>query len=210
MHQSRNSTVMPTLAALLLLFIGARAVAGGLVDTSPERFMASDFTTYPSDDISNPWWTLPAGSNFLYFANDGEECAWNLVQVLEMSTDNFFGVYADTEARIVLDREWIFEDCEMEWEDVLEAINDEEDPLLPDEVTYDWYAQDADENIWYMGEDTLDSEGSSEGSFVAGCDGAEAGIVILGNPWNGDFYQQEYGARQGSCRLNHAVPACLS
>jgi hypothetical protein len=32
----------------------------------------------------------------------------------------------------------------------------------------------------------------SAGSFVAGCNGAEAGIVLLGNPSNGDFYQQEF------------------
>jgi hypothetical protein len=58
-------------------------------------------------------------------------------------------------------------------------------------VTYDWYAQDVAFNIWYMGEDTWDGE-SNEGSFVAGCDGAQAGIVILGYPTNGDFYKQEY------------------
>jgi hypothetical protein len=46
-------------------------------------------------------------------------------------------------------------------------------------------------NIWYMGEDTFDGVDNS-GSFVAGCDGAEAGIVLLGNPSKGDFYQQEF------------------
>jgi hypothetical protein len=33
---------------------------------------------------------------------------------------------------------------------------------------------------------------SNEGSFVAGCNGAQAGIVILGYPIKGDFYQQEF------------------
>ena len=42
-----------------------------------------------------------------------------------------------------------------------------------------------------MGEDTWDGE-SKEGSFVAGCDGAEAGIVMLGDPYKGAFYQQEF------------------
>jgi hypothetical protein len=40
-----------------------------------------------------------------------------------------------------------------------------------------------------MGEHTFD--GDFGGSFVAGCDGAEAGIVLLGNPSKGDFYSQE-------------------
>ena len=192
MNERRNGVLAPVSTAIFLVFVGARAVAGGLVDTSPERFMASDFTTYPSDDITNAWWTLPAGANFLYFSEEGDECAWNLVEVLEMSTDNFFDVYEGTDARIVLDREWVVDDCGMEWEDVLAAATDGDDPLLPDEITYDWYAQDADANIWYMGEDTRDSEGSSEGSFVAGCDGAEAGIVMLGDPAKGDFYRQEF------------------
>jgi len=43
-----------------------------------------------------------------------------------------------------------------------------------------------------MGEDTIDAEGSSEGSFVAGCDGAEAGIVMLGRPRKGDYYLQKF------------------
>jgi hypothetical protein len=43
-----------------------------------------------------------------------------------------------------------------------------------------------------MGEDTLNGEGSNAGSFVAGCDGAEAGIVVLGDPVKGYRYQQEF------------------
>ena len=48
------------------------------------------------------------------------------------------------------------------------------------EVTDDWYAQDAEGNIWYIGEDTAEYENgkvsSREGSFEAGVDGAEPGI----------------------------------
>ena len=138
-----------------------------MVESDLEAFNDADFTTFPSEDITNPWWTLPAGHNFLYFAEEGDECAWNLVEVLEMTTDAFEGDYAGTDARIILDREWIDEECEYE------NFADVWGNLDPDETTYDWYAQDAELNIWYMGEDTLDGEGSSEGSFVAGCDGVE-------------------------------------
>lgn len=172
--------------ALLLAVIGNTASAGGLVDTSPERFDGADFTN--SEFITNPWWTLTAGDNHLYFAKEGDECAWNLVQVLAATTSNFVGpIYGGTDARIVLDREWIDEGCVYE-DNFTDVFNN----LDPDEATYDWYAQDAEKNIWYMGEDTLDGEGSSEGSFIAGCDGAEAGIVLPGDPSKGDVYQQEY------------------
>ncbi len=172
----------------LVVFTGLtafNALAGGLVDTNADRFAASDFDTNPSEDITNPWWTLSPG-NSLYFAESEDECVWNLVEVLALTTDNFEGIYAGTEARIVLDREWVDEDCVHDnFQDVYNDVD-----IETEEVTYDWYAQDFELNIWYMGEDTWDGE-SNEGSFIAGCDSAEAGIVILGGPFKGAFYQQE-------------------
>jgi hypothetical protein len=171
-------------AATLLLATAGSLHAGGLVDTSLERFLAADFSD--SADISNPWWTLPAGTSFLYFAEADGECEWNLIEVLEAATDHFGGDYAGTWARIVLDRAWVDDDEECSSKDFAEVAGAE-----PEETTYDWYAQDSEGNIWYMGEDTW-SDGNSGGSFTAGCDGAEAGIVMLGDPGKGDFYRQEF------------------
>jgi hypothetical protein len=53
----------------LLVLTAPAVVAGGVVDTSTERFTAADFTG--SESITNPWWTLTEGENFLYFAEDG-------------------------------------------------------------------------------------------------------------------------------------------
>ena len=172
------------LASALLLLSGNTASAGGLVDTSPSRFASADFTG--SEFITNPWWTLTAGENRLYFSDEGDQCSWNLVEATNLTTHNFAGIYAGTVARVILDRSWVDEGC------VYDDFADVWNHLDADEVTYDWYAQDTDGNIWYMGEDTLDAEGSNEGSFVAGCDGAQAGIVMLRDPTKGDFYQQEY------------------
>lgn len=172
---------------LFLIFAGGNVMAGGLVDTSVDRFVAADFSN--SSDITNPWWTLPSGHNFLYFAEDGDDCVWNLTEVLDATTDNFMGVYAGTDARIVLDRGWVDEDCAYGTNPA--AFSEVWDNIDPEEITYDWYAQDTEGNIWYMGEDTFDGVDTS-GSFVAGCDGAEAGIVLLGNPSKGAFYQQEF------------------
>jgi hypothetical protein len=184
--QLLNSCLTFFLAMLLLIVTGGNVTAGGLVDTSVERFEAADFTD--SENITNSWWTLPAGHNFLYFAQDGDDCVWNLTEVLNATTDNFEGVYAGTNARIVLDRGWVDEGCTYGTDPA--AFSDVQN--LPfEEATYDWYAQDSEGNIWYMGENTFNGVDSA-GSFVAGCDGAEAGIVLLGNPSKGDFYQQEF------------------
>jgi hypothetical protein len=64
------------------------------------------------------------------------------------------------------------------------------------EDTYDWYAQDKDGNIWYLGEDTKEYENgkvkSTEGSWEAGVDGAEAGILLPAEAEVGMRYRQEY------------------
>ncbi len=64
------------------------------------------------------------------------------------------------------------------------------------EDTYDWYAQDPDGNVWYMGEDTHEFENgvpvSDAGSWEAGVDGALPGVVMLGDPDLGHIYRQEY------------------
>jgi hypothetical protein len=64
------------------------------------------------------------------------------------------------------------------------------------EKTFDWYAQDKNGNVWYMGEDSRELQ---HGKFVkvsdsweGGVDGAEPGIIMPGNPQPGDEYRQEY------------------
>lgn len=65
------------------------------------------------------------------------------------------------------------------------------------EDTFDWYAQDAEGAVWYFGEDTkeLDRDGkvtSTAGSWEAGVNGAEPGIVMPADPTVGRTYRQEY------------------
>jgi hypothetical protein len=64
------------------------------------------------------------------------------------------------------------------------------------EDTLDWYAQDTEGNVWYLGEDVKNYEDGklvdTEGSFEAGIDGALPGIVMLAHPEVGDAYRQEY------------------
>jgi len=74
-----------------------------------------------------------------------------------------------------------------------------EDLLIED--TYDWYAQDDEGNVWYMGEDVTnyeyDDDGNevgrdSSGSWEAGVSGALPGIVMWAAPVIGASYRQEF------------------
>ena len=66
------------------------------------------------------------------------------------------------------------------------------------EDTDDWFAQDGDGNVWYMGEYSEELEDgvvvSTEGSWEAGVDGAKAGIQMYADPEDhmNVPYRQEY------------------
>jgi hypothetical protein len=66
------------------------------------------------------------------------------------------------------------------------------------EDTFDWYAQDVDGNVWYMGEDTKGYENgkvsSTEGSWEAGINGALPGVIMPADPKVGLGYTQEHSA----------------
>ncbi len=77
------------------------------------------------------------------------------------------------------------------------------------EDTIDWYAQDADGNVWYMGEQTAEFENgkivSRAGSWEAGKDGAMPGIMLPAEPQVGQKYRQEY--KKGEAEDNGEVLA---
>lgn len=64
------------------------------------------------------------------------------------------------------------------------------------ERTFDWYAQDAQGNVWYMGENSLELKHGrlvrADDSWRAGLTGGKPGIIMEGNPKPGDVYRQEY------------------
>jgi hypothetical protein len=64
------------------------------------------------------------------------------------------------------------------------------------ERTDDWYAQDAQGNVWYMGEDSFElSHGhfvKASDSWKSGVNGAKPGIIMPAQPRPGDAYRQEY------------------
>ena len=64
---------------------------------------------------------------------------------------------------------------------VREVVTDARGDVV--EKTSDWLAQDRDGNVWFFG---------TSGSWEAGVDGAEAGLVMPAEPRLGDGYRQAY------------------
>jgi hypothetical protein len=130
----------------------------------------ADFTT----TIDNAYWPMAPGSRWVYREVDVEGGRKRVEVTVTRKTKRIMGI----EARVVHD------------------VVTEDGDLVED--TFDWYAQDADGNLWYLGENTKEYENgkvkSTEGSWQAGVDGAQAGIVLPAAPKVGMTYRQEYYA----------------
>jgi len=65
------------------------------------------------------------------------------------------------------------------------------------ERTHDFYAQDKNGNVWYMGEDSFERNKAgrfikADDSWRGGVDGGKPGIIMPADPRPGDAYRQEY------------------
>ena len=128
------------------------------------------FTT----QIDNRYWPMKPGSRWLLRETDKGGDAQRVEITVTDQTKTIMGI----EARVVHDK----------------VTNAKDGSLVED--TYDWYAQDDKGNIWYLGEDTKEYENgkvsSAEGSWQAGVDGAQPGILLPAAPSPGLSYRQEY------------------
>jgi hypothetical protein len=129
----------------------------------PANLEAGDFV----ERIDNPYWPMAPGSMWVY-REDGQRVEVTVTD----RTREILGIAATVVHDVVTEDGEVAED------------------------TYDWYAQDKDGNIWYLGEDTKEFKNgkvkSTEGSWEAGVDGAEAGILLPSEPKVGMTYRQEY------------------
>jgi hypothetical protein len=66
----------------------------------------------------------------------------------------------------------------------------------PAERTLDYYAQDKQGNVWYMGEDSYETHHGhfvkASDSWRSGVKGGQPGIIMPAHPRPGDRYRQEY------------------
>jgi hypothetical protein len=157
-----------------LAIVAALAACGGS-STGSELPRGSEAVELDPDELSaeidNPYWPMTPGTRWVYREVDPDGEKRVVVTVLER-TKTVDGI----EARVVHD------------------VVTEDGELVED--TYDWYAQDDDGNVWYLGEDTKEYEGgkvvTTKGSWEAGVDGAQAGVVMPGAPEVGVEYRQEH------------------
>ena len=137
--------------------------------SEPVELDPARFTT----DIDNPYWPMTPGMQWTYRELDADGTELTVVVTV---TDQTKEIANGITARVV--RDTVTEDGEV--------IED----------TFDWYAQDDEGNVWYLGEDTAEFEDgeivSTEGSFEAGVDGALPGIALPARPAPGVRYRQEY------------------
>jgi hypothetical protein len=104
--------------------------------------------------IDNPWLPLRPGAEWVYESSEG--------QTITVTVTDHTREVAGVTTTVV--RDVVTEDGEVA------------------EATSQWFAQDAEGNVWHFGEDTV---------WEAGVDGARAGVVMLAEPRRGDGYQQE-------------------
>ena len=157
------------LAAILMMALAmAMPVGAKSIAAAPRsQIDPNDFVK----KIDNPYFPLVPGTTFIYRGEKDGAPTRDVMKVTHQ-TKVILGVTTT----------------------VVHHLSYEEGVLVED--TFDWYAQDKAGNVWYFGEDTkeLDENGnviSTEGSWQAGVDGAQPGIIMEANPKKGDQYQQE-------------------
>jgi hypothetical protein len=136
-------------------------------DSATVELDPDEFTT----EIDNPYWPMRPGNRWVYRERDEDG-----VTRVEVSVTDRTKVVDGIEAVVVRD---------------VVTRNGE---VIED--TFDWYAQDDEGNVWYLGEDTKELEDgkvkSTAGSWEAGVDGAQAGVIVPADPRPGLKYRQEY------------------
>jgi hypothetical protein len=185
-HNKRNVATLGGLFASVL----AGIAWGGSLEFD---FDAATFS-HPTM-VDNDYWPPSSLPSAVYFSEADDGCELNQVVVSGATRSGFNAPYDDLEAVIVDDREWVDEGCTGDFVLV--------------EATRDWFAQDDDGNVWYLGEDTTSWHDESDclstgGAWEAGLDGAQAGVVILGSPAVGVSCQQEYYEGEPRSRAGRA------
>lgn len=154
-----------------VLLVGCGHEHGQEASSKPFRLPALPAPAHFRATVDHPFLPLRPGARWVYLSKtaDGTE---RTVVVVESRHRTVAGI----SATVVHDRAYL-------------------DGRLSED-TYDWFAQDDEGNVWYLGEDTHAYEPgkppSTEGSWEAGVGGAQGGLALPGRPAVGDRYQQEH------------------
>ena len=136
----------------------------------------------------NNYFPLVGGTTYRYQSEDGTEL--NEV-VVTTSTKTILGV----STIVVHDRVYLDENEN----GVADGASCGADPGFTAELieeTFDWYAPDNTGAVWYFGEDSKEYDHcnlvGTTGSWEAGVNGAQPGIIMLAHPVIGQTYRQEF------------------
>ena len=157
-----------------MLIVGAVAWAAPAPGSAPPTPGTPCATLDPDlfvSAIDNPYYPLPVGRTLVYRGTKDGQAQVDRVRVTG-KTKVIGGVTAT-----------VVRDVARHGTKVLEATND-------------WFAQDVDGNVCYLGEDTKhfgpNGQVDTSGSWEAGVDGAVSGIIMLADPQVPEAYRQEY------------------
>ena len=152
-----------------------------LGDATHDPLFGPDFATNFVDPLEignsiapNPWFPLVVGNNWLYEGGD---------ETIDVTVTGDTKLIDGVTCIVVID------------------IVTEDETVI--EITNDWYAQDVDGNVWYCGEiaenfEEFDGDNTDgpelvdiDGSWKAGRDRAEPGVLLPLAPQVGDVIRQE-------------------
>ena len=179
MPKRRLAGIVPVALVALVAATGASARTADRLPRGADHVTLdpAGFTT----TIDNPYWPMAPGSRWVYRETDA---AGHRQRIVVTVTRRTRVVAAGITARVV--------------HDVATAHG----RVVED--TFDWYAQDRAGNVWYLGEDTTEYERgkvvSTAGSWEAGVDGAQAGVIVPARPRSGLRYREEYYAGKAEDR----------
>jgi hypothetical protein len=172
------SAITACIVAMAISACGSDSDAESATETSnrglpqgsePSKLDPADFST----NIDNPYWPMKPGSRWVYSETDTKGTKERAVVTVTEKTKK---IANGVTARVITD-----------------VVTENGTPV---EITDDWYAQDKDGNVWYLGEAVRNFKNGKavdkEGSFEAGVDGAQPGIAMPADPVPGLSYRQEY------------------
>lgn len=167
---TKHTMLLGVVASAITLSGGASAPEPAAA--APGRPPASAFSAH----VDNPWYPLLPGTRYVYSGIKDGQPSRDVLTVTHQTQTIDGAACVVVQDRLYL-RGRLFE------------------------RTTDWYTQDALGNVWYFGENTaeLDKSGhvtSTEGTWMAGADGARPGIYMPAQPRIGQSFRQEFSKGQ--------------
>lgn len=166
-----------SVAVLLAMEAWPAGIAGAGPCPVPLPQGSDPVTLDPADFVSqidNPYWPMAPGTRWIYRESDPQGNAQKVKVTVTTHTKDILGIQATVVHDVVTEHGQLIEN------------------------TWDWYAQDVCGNVWYLGENTKEYEKgvvvTTAGSWEAGVDGAQAGVIVPGDPQVGLTYREEYYA----------------